>query len=199
MHAEKRDQTLRKILMVGMCTNCSIDFRCSFVFFLQFLRMLQTKLDDSKPIVTKLLLFISRYIFYRSGRSSLSRINLNGKDKIQFKVKIQDSLVELDFLRQKLFFYRKSHNINENVYSANYDGVFLKSIQLSAIKINIRTLAVFGDFFYMEGLEMIQEVNVTAGVVYRNISLPRPRFHVNNIVVIEQSQYPTGKKQNLLN
>ena len=126
----------------------------------------------------------------------MSRINLIGNNKIQFKVKIQDSLVELDFLSQKLFFYRKSHNINENVYSTNYDGVFLENIQLSAIKINIRTLAVFGDFLYTEGFEMIQEVNVTAGVVYRNISLPRPSFHVNNIVVIAQSQYPTGKKQN---
>ena len=124
----------------------------------------------------------------------MTRINLIGNNKIQFKLKINDSLVELDYLNQKLFFYRKSFS---NVYSMDYDGVFLEIIQLSAIRINIRTLAVFGDFLYAEGLEMIQEVNVTAGVVYRNISLPEQRFHVDNIFVLAQSQYPTGEKQNL--
>ena len=79
----------------------------------------------------------------------------------------------------------------------DYDGVFLEIIQISTIRINIRTLAVFGDFLYAAGLEIIQEVNVAAGVVYRNISLPEQRFHVDNIFVLAQSQYPTGEKQNL--
>ena len=122
------------------------------------------------------------------------RINLIGKNKIQFKITIDDFLVELDYLNQKLFFYQKSFSANEKVYSMDYDGVLMESIQLSVIKINIRTLAVLGDLFYTQGLEMIREVNASAGVVYRNISLPGPRFHLNNIVVIEQSQYPTGKK-----
>ena len=124
----------------------------------------------------------------------MARINLIGKNKIQFKVKIDDFLVELDYFNKKLFFYRKSFSDNENVYSMDYYGVFMESIQLSVIKINIRTLAVFEDLFYTQGLEMIQEVNATAGVVIRNISLPGPRFYVNNIVIIAQSQYPTGKK-----
>ena len=124
----------------------------------------------------------------------MTRINLIGKNKIQFKVTIDDFLVALDYFNQKLFFYGKSFGANEKVYSMDYDGVLMESIELSVTKINIRTLAVFGDLFYTQGFEMIQEVNATAGVVYRNISLPGSRFYVNNTVVIAQSQYPTGKK-----
>ena len=142
-----------------------------------------------------MLFCFSRYIFYRGGRSNyLTRINLIGKNEVQFKVKIDNFLVELDYVNQKLFFYQKSFSNNEKVYSMDYNGALMQSIQLSAIKINIRTLAVFGDLFYAQGLQMIQEVNVTAGVVYRNISLPGPRFYLNNTIVMAQSQYPTGKK-----
>ncbi len=120
------------------------------------------------------------------------RINLIGKDRKKFQVKVDEFLVHLDYVNQQLFY---SHNESDKIYSMDYGGSFLKNI--SAVK--IEALAFFRDFLYMQEKEtlMIQEKNVSTGAVYRNISLPRPLFNLKDLVVIKQSQYPTGEMAEL--
>ncbi|CAB4027775.1 Hypothetical predicted protein, partial [Paramuricea clavata] len=54
-------------------------------------------------------------------------------------------------------------------------------------------MTVFGDFLYLQTLEtrVVQQMNVSTGVVYRNISLPKPLARLNDLAIVEQSQYPT--------
>ncbi len=116
------------------------------------------------------------------------RISLIGKDRKQFQVKIDYFLVHLDYVNQQLFY---SNHESNNIYSMDYDGGFLKNTSV----IKIGALAFFGGFLYSQENKrlVIQEKNVSTGLVYRNISLPRPIFHLKDLVVLEQSLYPTGE------
>ncbi len=116
------------------------------------------------------------------------RINLIGKERKQFQMKVDDFLVHLDYVNQQLYY---SYHKNDKIYSMDYDGVFLKNISVK----KIGALAIFGDFLYIQEIEtpMIQEKSISTGFVYRNIPLPRPLFHLKDLVVIEQSRHPTGE------
>ncbi len=116
------------------------------------------------------------------------RINLIGKDRKQLQMKIDDLLVHLDYVNQQLFYSNKE---SHKIYSTDYDGGFLKNTSV----IKIGALAFFGGFMYSQENKrlVIQEKSVSTGLFYRNISLPRPIFHLKDLVVVEQSLYPTGE------
>ncbi len=120
------------------------------------------------------------------------RINLFGEDRKKIQMKVHNFLVQLDYANQQLLYGDKE---KDKIYAMDYSGGFLKDI--SAVKIG--AMAFFGDFLYSQQIEtlVIQEKNVSTGVLYRNISLPRPIFHLNNLVVIERSQYRTGEMTQL--
>ena len=120
------------------------------------------------------------------------RINLIGEDRKQFQLKIDDFLVRLDYVNQQLFY--SNHDSNK-IYSMDYDGGFLKNTSV----IKNGTLAFFGGFLYSQEKKslVIQEKNVSTGVVHRNISLPMPIFHLKDLVVMEKSLYPTGEMTRL--
>ena len=140
----------------------------------------------------KFVFLTFRYIFYTSGGSSVMRINLIGTDRKQFQVKVDDFLLHLDYVNQQLFY--GNHESNK-IYSMDYDGGFFKNTSV----IKIGALVFFGDFLYSQENKslVIQEKNVSSGLVYRNISLPRPIFHLKDLVVMEQSLYPTGEMTRL--
>ncbi len=121
------------------------------------------------------------------------RINLFGQDRKQFQMMVHDFLVHLDYANKQLFYSDKD---SDKIYAMDYSGAgFSKDISV----IKNGTLAFFGDFLYCQELEtlVIQEKNVSTGVVYRNISLPMPVFHLKDLLVIERSQYPTGEMTQL--
>ena len=142
--------------------------------------------------VTVLYCFLLRYIFFKSGGSILTRINYIGEDLKKFNMKDGQSMVYIDYVNQELYYYRKS-NTSINICFLDYEGVLLKNILF--LEGNVSALTVFGDFIFLQkvGTRVIQEMNVSTGVAYRNISLPKPFSRLNDIVIVDQSQYPTGK------
>jgi hypothetical protein len=139
-----------------------------------------------------------RYIFSKNGESTLTRINFVGEDLKKFDTKYDQSRVYLDYASKELYYYRKS-NASKNIRFFDYDGVLLKNISFAEDYIS--ALTVFGDFLYFQTMntKVVQEMNVSTGVVYRNISLPKPLAGLNDIAIVEQSQYPTGEmKQTFL-
>ena len=120
------------------------------------------------------------------------RINLIGEGRKQFEVKVDDFLVHLDYVNHQLFY---SYKESDKMYSMDYDGGLLKNASV----IKNGALAFYGDSLYKQENETlaIQQKNASTGVVYRNISLPMPVFHLKELVIIEQSLYPTGKLKRL--
>ena len=102
------------------------------------------------------------------------------------------SKVYLDYVNKELYYYRKS-NTSIDISFLDYDGVLLKNISFP--EGNVGAFTVFGDFLYLQRMDtrVIQEMNVSTGVVYRNISLPKPFPRLIDLAIVEQSQYPTGK------
>jgi hypothetical protein len=109
-----------------------------------------------------------------------------------------ESRVYIDYVSKELYYYRKS-NADKTICFFGYDGVLLKNISFA--EGNMGAMTVFGDFLYLQNLEtrVVQEMNVSTGVVFRNISLPKPLVRLNDLAIVEQSQYPTGEmKQTFL-
>jgi hypothetical protein len=104
------------------------------------------------------------------------------------------SRIYLNYANKGLYYYQKS-NTSKNICLLDYGGVLLKNISFS--EGNVDAFTVFGDFLYLQkiGTKVIQEMNVSTGVVYRNISLPKPLTRLNDLAIVDQSQYPTGKKK----
>ena len=102
------------------------------------------------------------------------------------------SKVYLDYVNKKLYYYRKS-NTSIDISFLDYDGVLLKKISFP--EGNVSAFTVFGDFLYLQKMDtrVIQEMNVSTGVVYRNISLPKAFPRLIDLAIVERSQYPTGK------
>ena len=139
-----------------------------------------------------------RYIFLKNGGSTLTRTNFVGEDLKFGDIKDGQSRVYFDYVSKELYYYRKS-NTSKNIWFFDYDGVLLKNISFA--EGNIGAMTVFGDFLYLQTLEtrVVQEMNVSTGVIYRNISLPKPLAHLNDLAFVEQSQYPKGEmKQTFL-
>jgi hypothetical protein len=139
-----------------------------------------------------------RYIFLKNGGSTLTRTNFVGKDLKFGDIKDGQSRVYFDYVSKELYYYRNS-NTSKNICFFDYDGVLLKNISFA--ERNIGAMTVFGDFLYLQTLEtrVVREMNVSTGVVYRNISLPKPLARLNDLAIVEQSQYPTGEmKQTFL-
>jgi hypothetical protein len=101
------------------------------------------------------------------------------------------SRVYLDYVDKELYYYGKSYT-STNICFFDYDGVWRKNISFA--RKNVSALTIFGDFLYLQKMDtrVIQEINVSTGVLFRNISLPKPFIHLNNLAVVAQSQYPTG-------
>ena len=101
------------------------------------------------------------------------------------------SMVYLDYVNKELFYYRKRNTSINIVSFLDYDGVLLKNIFFA--EGNVSALTVFGDSIYLQKMgTLIQEMNVSTGVAYRNISLPKPFSRLNDLAIVDQSQYPTG-------
>ena len=102
------------------------------------------------------------------------------------------SRVYLDYVKKELYYYRKS-NTSINICFLDYDGVLLKNISFA--EGNVGPLTLFGDFLYFQKMDarVIQEINVSTSVVFRNISLPKPLTSLNDLVIVEKSNYQTGK------
>ncbi|CAB4041432.1 Hypothetical predicted protein, partial [Paramuricea clavata] len=100
------------------------------------------------------------------------------------------SMLYLDYVNKELYYYWKS-NTSIDISFLDYDGVLLKNISFP--ERNVSAFTVFGDFLYIQKMDtrVIQEMNVSTGVVYRNISLPKPFPRLIDLAIVEQSQYPT--------
>ena len=97
--------------------------------------------------------------------------------------------VYLDYVNKRLYYYRKT-NTSKNICFFDYDGVLWKNISFA--EGNVDALTIFRDFLYLQKMDttVIQKMNVSTGVVYRNISLPKPFSRFNYIAIVEQSQLP---------
>ena len=137
------------------------------------------------------MLFLLRYIFYKNCGSTLTRTNFIGKDVEKFNMKDGQSKVYLDYVNEELYYYRKSYT-STNICFLDYDGVSRKNISFAGR--NVSALIKFGDFLYIQEMDtrVIQEINVSTGILFRNISLPKPLIRLNNLAIVEQSQYLTG-------
>ncbi|CAB4023673.1 Hypothetical predicted protein, partial [Paramuricea clavata] len=133
---------------------------------------------------------ISGYIFYKNCGSTLARINFIGKDLEKFNVKDGQSRVYLDYVNKELYYYRASYT-STNICFLDYDGVSRKNISFAGR--NVSALIIFGEFLYVQRMDkrVIHEISVSTGVLFRNISLPKPFTRLNNFAIVEQSQYPT--------
>ena len=122
----------------------------------------------------------------------MTRINYNGEDLKKFNIKDGQSMVYLDYINKEMYYYRK-RNTSIIISLLDYDGVLLKNNLFP--EGNVSALSVFGDFLYLQKMDTraIQEINVSTVLVFRNISLPKPFSRLNNIVIVDQSQYPIGK------
>jgi hypothetical protein len=100
-----------------------------------------------------------------------------------------ESRVYIDYVNQALYY----SNTTTNIYFLNYNGVLLKNISFAEGKVSALTL--FEDYVYLQKMDtrVIQEMDVFAGVVNRNIPLPKPLTRLNDLAIVEQSQYPTCK------
>jgi hypothetical protein len=107
------------------------------------------------------------------------------------------SRVYLDYVNKELYYYPKSYT-STNICFFDYDGVSRKNISFAGR--NVSALIKFGDFLYVQKMDtrVIQEINVSTGVLFRNIYLPKPFIHLNNLAIVEKSQYPTGINNNKL-
>jgi hypothetical protein len=100
-----------------------------------------------------------------------------------------ESRVYLDYVKQAFYY----SNTTKYIYFLNYNGVVLKNISFAEGKVS--ALTIFEDYVYLHKMDtrVVEEMDVSAGVVYRNILLPKPLTRLNNPAIVEQSQYPTCK------
>ena len=140
-------------------------------------------------VITVLCSFLFRYIFYKNGGSTLTRTNFIGGHLEKFDMQDGQSSVYLDYVKHELYY----SNTRKNICFLDYDGVLLKNISFA--EGNVGALTLFEDYLYLQKIDtrVIQEMNVSMGVVYRNIPLLKPLTRLNDLAIVDQSQYPTGK------
>lgn len=75
----------------------------------------------------------------------------------------------------------------------NYNGGSLKLILLN--EENNGAIVVSGGYLYMQqkSKTILEERNISTGLVNRNIVLPRPFSVLNDLAIIEKSQHSRGK------
>ena len=107
-------------------------------------------------------------------------------------MKVDNYRVYLNHVNKRLYYFETGGNKSDIIYFIDYNGRSLKKIQLS--EDNLGAIAVFGDFLYRQKLNkaVLEEINMSADIVNRCISLPQPFGILSDIAIIEKSQHSKG-------
>ena len=92
-------------------------------------------------------------------------------------------------MNQRLYYYGKTSDI----YSMSYNNGSLKHIKLN--EENNGAIAVFREYLYRQKNEkpILEEWDVSMGLVHRNVCLPKPFAVLNDLAIIEKSQHSQGE------
>ena len=139
---------------------------------------------------------MNRYIFF-TGTYFVFRSSFSGSEEKHLSTIVASSKVSIDYLNKKLYLMDMFYSCS--IMSMDYYGNNRQFITTCNVEggVDKGSATTFRNMLYWRIKNRhITEINITTGVINRNISITTKRnsvYEIHGLVVVEKSQQPTGE------